>query len=205
MATTLIENRTRGANLKRCTNMERIFVLEMLASDSCNPTEAARNARYKHPAQAAAKLLKKPRIKALLGKAKREREERTQITSDEVWKYLHRVLSFDPADILTDAGDGWWYLKDLRTIPKEIRQMIESHEPAVMHLGEESYEKCMKVKFVSKTTALTTAARHALPPVVQQHEVVVANIDYKALYQDQKNAEDPLEKRLLLEEGRRKQ
>lgn len=207
MSTTLIENRKNGADLKRCTNMERIFCLEMMASETFNQTEAAKRAKYKHPAQAAAKLMKRPHIKAILGKFQREREERTQITSDRIWEYMDRVLQFDPGEIYEDAGDGWWYIGKLQEMPRKIRQMIENSEPAVMKVGtdddgDDVLQKCMKVKFVSKTSVLGMAARHAIPPPIQKHKVEVVRMDLDSLVIDSQFSDDPIEDRLRMEDGR---
>ncbi len=166
MSTRLIENRKNGANIKRCTNMERMFVFHMLASESRCSTEGAREAGYKNPSQAANKLLKRPHIKALLGAAQREREERTQLSADDVWRYLHRVMFFDPAEIFSSAGDGWWWLKDLNDIPLEVRQMIEEVDIGVMKINGEDVPR-PKIKLVSKSTAVTLAAKHTIP---ERHE-----------------------------------
>jgi len=72
MATTLIDSRKNGYDPNKLTDQQKAFVMELLASENFCMTEAARNAGYKHPAQAANKLLKNKNIKAALGKAQRE-------------------------------------------------------------------------------------------------------------------------------------
>lgn len=171
MGTTLIENRKRGAPLDRLTASQRMFVLELLADKSWNATEAARRAGYKNPSQAANKLLKDKKIKAILGKEKALREERTKLTSDQVWEYLHRVLSYNPLSLFKTDGDGW-YLESLDDIPEEVGQMIEEITTKTREYDDGSKETTFHIRMVSKATALTIAAKQAVPDV-SEHRLAI--------------------------------
>jgi len=169
MGTSLIESRKNGASPKRLTDQQRMFVLELLADDNYSPTEAARRAGYKNPPQAANKLLKNKAVAAILGKAKREREERSKLTSDDVWRYLHSVLSFNPFKMWERCSDEW-VVRDPETIPDEIACLIEEVEEQTIEQNGQRITR-FKVKPVSKSRALEIAARHALP---QEHQLKAA-------------------------------
>lgn len=198
MSTTLIKNRKNGVDIERCTNMERMFVLQMLASESCNSTEAARAAKYKHPTQAAHQLLKRPHIRALLGKYQRQREERTQLTSDKIWEYIHRVIFFDPAECYPSAGPGWWIVKSIHEMPLGHRQMIEGIDVKTIKIKGEDVP-IVTVKFVSKGRALETAARHALPQEVNM-KAAVATVSWDELLARGNGRVNPIDERLAREE-----
>lgn len=199
-----IENRQNGADLSKLTAKQRLFCLEMIGDANFNATEAARRAGYAIPQGAVGGLLKHKAIKRFLGKQKRLREERTQLTSDVIWQQLHRAVFFDPIEAFESAGKGWWIVKDLEVIPQEFRQLIEEIKITtrpVRVLVEENGEQKVKIvdkplahlKFVSKGGALATAARHAIP---QEHEVMM-KIDYDRLYRDNRNEPNEIEGEVL--------
>jgi len=200
-----IENRTNGADIAKMSAMQQKFCLEMLADEKYNATEAARKAGYSQPNTAAFKLLANPAIKRYLGKAKRLREERTQLTSDDIWRQLHRAIFFDPAEVFESAGRGWWILKALNDIPVEIRQLIEEIHITTRQVtvpirdatsGHVTGTKVIdmplpRLKFISKSGALATAAKHSIP---QQVEV---SIDYEKLYRSNRDEPNEIEGEIL--------
>lgn len=167
----------RGVNLSRLTPKQRLFCLEMMASNLENPGKCAEAAGYskKTSPQMAAKLLKDPRIKALLGKFQYDREERTKLTSDDIWRYLHVTLNYNPLDLFEPGEDGW-YITDLAEIPPEIGRLVEEVEVHEKTDREGNLHRRLKIKLVSKSAALGIAARHAIPPPVQKHEMMVVQV-----------------------------
>lgn len=177
MSTVLIKPRQNGANIDRCTQQQRMFVLYMMADETWCPTEAARKAGAKHPHVQATRWMKLPHVRAILGKFQREREERTQMTSDDIWAYLHRVLTFDPATVYSRSGGTWWLIDDLDKMPLEHRQLIEEIGAKNIKINDKEVVVPV-VKFVSKSKALDIAARHAIP---QKHEHAVVQVPWDEL------------------------
>lgn len=195
MATTLIDNRHNGADIKRCTDQQRMFCLHMMSDLEYRPTEAAKAAGAKNPKLQANRWMKMPHVKAILGKFKREREERVELTSDDVWRYIIRVLDFDPADVFEDAGNNWWYIKNIHDIPKKIRQLIEGFDIDEIQVGDKKITK-VKVKFISKTTVLGYAVKQAIPQEVNVN--LRDTLDWGAMYeQDRSNKPDLIEQQIL--------
>ena len=174
-------------------------MLELIASDMFNAAEAARRAGYKNPAVRACKLLKDKRIQAILGKAKQDREERTKLTSDQIWEYLHSVLALNPLKLFQAQEDGW-YVTDLEEIPDEVGVLIEEVQVEEHDDGNGGVRRRLRVKLVSKASALAIAAKHSIP---QQHDVHLAVVDWDKLREDHSRDQDPfgVEQRIVLTEG----
>lgn len=193
MATGLIKKKSRGANFNRLeTQGQRTFVLEMLATQSFDATAAARKAGYKNPPQAANKLMKNPVVAAILGNEKRKREERTRLTSDDIWTYLHDVLDFDPLDIFEDVGKGWLRVKSLKDIPQSIRRLIEKVRTTVVKINGKDIPM-VEVEMVGKGLALGIAAKHAIPMEHNVKHEGTLKINLDDLLTTSENDPDPIE------------
>jgi len=200
-----LENRQNGSDISKLTAMQQRFVLEMLADPSYNATEAARRAGYSSPNKACGNLMRVPAIKRYLGKAKRLREEETQLRSEDIWRQLHRAIFFDPAEVFESAGRGWWVLKSLEDIPIEVRQLIEEirittrqvtvpiRDAGTGHItGTKVVDMPLpQLKFVSKSGSLATAAKHAIPQEVK------VSIDYDAMYRCNRDEPNEIEGEIL--------
>jgi len=179
MGTTLIESRKNGFDPNKLSDQQRMFVLELLASDNFCVTKAARKAGYKHPAQAANKLLKNKHIRAALGKAQREREERCQLKADDVLNYLRSALFFNPLHYFRPYGDGKWLIDNPDDLPEEVGRLIDGMEVKVVERDGET-RSYFKVTLVSKATALGLAMKHI---GVEKHEVT-HSVDWDVLYDE---------------------
>ena len=187
MGTSLVKNRKNGARMDKLTVQEQKFCFEVIASETWNLAEAVRKAypTCKNAAQYGTKLMQRPRIQAILGKVKREREERTKLTSDKVWEYLHRALFFDPATVYEVGSEtGWWRIKSLDKIPLEIRQLIVKIRPisVLAGSGEDSeHVPMMEVQFIDRGKVLEIAAKHCISLPKQQviHKVA---LDWDSYY-----------------------
>ena len=62
-----------------------MFIKSLLASKNFSPSEAAKEAGYKYPAQAGNSLMKNEVIRASIGKELRERKERLE------WERVYKV------------------------------------------------------------------------------------------------------------------
>lgn len=199
MSTTLIESRKRGYDPEKLTDQQRMFVLELLASNTFSITEAARRAGYASPGAAAVKLLKKPQIMAALGKAKREREERAQLSGDDVLNYLRVALFHNPLNYFDVGEDGVWEILDPKQIPEEIGRLIESVEIETFEKPDGTTESKFKVRLVSKSTALALAMKHT---TVEKHEVTVNTNWDQLLEQGDPGQQDFIERQIIEAESR---
>jgi phage terminase small subunit len=163
-STSAIQPRQKGAVKKaeKLTPPQRAFVAELLADPLMSPTQAAVNAGYKKSAasQAANSLMKNSTIAQMIGKALRERLERTEITQDEVLNFLINALFLDPLQLF-DSSEGILTLKDLATIPAQVRRLITKMEVRSRTInGGEDLETVVKVEWVSKELVLQLCMKH---------------------------------------------
>ncbi|HET6329112.1 MAG TPA: terminase small subunit [Planctomycetaceae bacterium] len=183
MPASAIENRHRGADLEKLPDSWQRFCLEMIASERFQPTEAARKAGYKHPAQAAQKLMKHPRVKAFLGKVKREREERTGLTADEMLQWMHDVIKVNPLTYFRPGDDGWLIDEDdLRSIPEWVGRLIVKMKKRTTWHGDDKIVE-YQVTLVDKATiAPLLVKHHCLTPVDNNGvNVIINQIDWSQL------------------------
>lgn len=163
MSTSRVKKHKRGSpsKVKELTVKQQDFLNLMLADINMNATDAARKVGYSQPSVAGCKLMKNPVIQRELGNALRKREERTEIKQDEVLRFLHRALTLDPMDLFHSLGDGNLRIKDLASIPPEIRQLITDLECKTRTIGETGdTESTIKIKWVSKELALQLCMKH---------------------------------------------
>lgn len=141
-----------------------LFVSELLASEKMSATEAARKAGYSQPATAGYKLLANPIIARLVGYRIHERLERNDLTQDEVINMLTTVLRFDPLELFDVDEFNNLSVKDLRTVPKEMRMCLTKIKPKKrIHRDREgniTEEHSIDLEFMSKDAALQLAMRH---------------------------------------------
>lgn len=153
---TVIEPRKNGASLKKLTSNQRMFVEYLLADEGFNPTNAARRAGYSSPSVASNRLMKKREIRAVIGKALRERVNGAKIEADAVLKHLATALYLDPLELFEIGSDGSYMVKDLNKIPQRIRRCITKLKCKVGKEGDVSVE----VELMSKDAAMTNAMKH---------------------------------------------
>ena len=82
------ELRKNGTNVKRLTDKQVRFVLEYLTDYNGTRSAIAAGYNKNRAAPTACDLLKNPKVKALVGKLRREQAERFQIQADEVLRHL---------------------------------------------------------------------------------------------------------------------
>lgn len=194
MSTTLIDPKKKGTNPDRLTNMELMFVNEMAADKKFNATSAARKAGYKAASVAGNKLLKKPKIKAALGKVLYERLDRCEVTQDEVLQYIHRVVFFNPLDYFSYGEDGKWNISDPDSIPREIGCMIEKVRGRRTTNEDGSVEEWFEVELVSKSVAMGLLAKHC---GIDQGDVLL-RLDFNTMWSTGSNGKpDPIEQQII--------
>lgn len=156
MASKLIQHSHGKGDPSKLTDQMRKFCYNLLGKAEWCPTEAARQAGYAQPSTAAFKLLKKKDVQKFLGYINRKREEASQLKANDVFNYLRLALFFNPLEFFSWDQDGF-FLTDLGDIPSEIGALIEGLD----YEGEEEGKPAkIRVRFVSKTQALSIAMRH---------------------------------------------
>jgi hypothetical protein len=195
MGTTLIKNRKNGANLGRLTDKQRMFVLELLASNDFCPTRAARAAGYKSPSVQAFQLLNKPAIQAALGKAQREREERCEVRADLVLQEVAYCALRDPIDLCDE--DGRICVDDLRKLPERIRRCIDSFK-IKRRIDPETgeIEDSIELRLAPKIASLELAMKH-LGLLTERKEISLKGIDWEPLYKSSEGEPDLIEQKVL--------
>lgn len=147
--------------LDRLTKRQRDFVLELLADESFNAKQAAKKAGYANPSQAAGKLLKNNDIQRAIGRAQRNREERTSLKADNVVEYLEAALFFNPTHYFIPSDEGQaWIMKDPSQLPEKYGRLIDGMEIKTVHTREGEEITYYKVKLISKARVLELAMKH---------------------------------------------
>lgn len=149
------------AELKGLSAKQRIFLEAILAEPTMSTTEAARKAGYKNPESSGSNLMKHPGIQRAHNAMLNKRAAEFQIESHQVLMILYRALTLDPLDLFNQSSDGEITLRQLEEIPKEIRSLITELECRTRVIDEDgNTETFVKVKWVSKDTALQLCMRH---------------------------------------------
>lgn len=161
--TAAITPRKYGARKKAesLSVQQALFAQEMVADPLMSPKAAAIRAGYKESsaAQQANALMKHPIIQQMIGKALKDRMDRTEIRQDDVLRFLYNALMLDPLDLF-NAGDGFLTVKELQEIPVDIRRLITKVEAKTRQRGDEDVETTVKIEWVSKELALQLCMKH---------------------------------------------
>lgn len=159
---------------------------ELLANEKMNATEAAKKAGYKQPSTMANRLLLRPDIKAIIGKAVNERITRCQLTADAVLQHLANALFLDPLELFEKTEEGGYLVRALEDIPIEVRRCITKIKQRSRSVGgrdgEATVETYLEVELMSKDSALVNAMKHLMLINPDQNlNVNVGGLDLKAL------------------------
>lgn len=194
----ITELRKQGCNLKRLSDKMVKFCLAYLIHG--NGTQAATDAGYKKSSARfqAAKLLADPRIKALIGKRRREQGERFEIESDMVLEHLCSCVCRDGKDFV-DA-DGVLLVNNIQDLPDDVTRAIDGIEQTETTFtdkdGVTTRTVTTKLKLVSKGVALKLAMDHKGLFAAVKVEGRVA-LDLDKLYRDTGIIDvDPIQERL---------
>jgi len=152
---------SRGADITKLTPMERMFIEELLADEQFNLTAAARKAGYKQPSTMANRLISRPAIRKILGKALQERITRCRLTADEVLEHLRNALFLDPLDLFERTEEGGYVVRSLEDVPLKVRRCITKLKQRTRYVGE-SVETYLEVELMSKDAALVNAMKHLM-------------------------------------------
>jgi phage terminase small subunit len=169
----------------KLTDRQRAFVAEYVVD--MNATRAAVAAGYspKTAASLGCQLLDDkvyPLVAVEVRRALARKELVAERKADDVLRYIHCVMWFQPLQFFLPGDDGGWLLDEdkLATLPPAIGCLIEEVEVRrfVVGTGADRQEVTRYwVRLVSKTAAMALAAKHQLgdkspPPVMQQNTVI---------------------------------
>ena len=157
MASRMIKKRMRSCKPGELTDRQRLFVSEYLADPEFNASSAAKKVGYKHPGQAAGKLLANPKVMSLIGKELRSRSEALKITAERVLLELGRIGFANPQEMFSKEG----VLLDITEMPEEIARSISSIKVKTHTNDDGEMESATtEVRFWNKGQALELIAKH---------------------------------------------
>lgn len=182
--TKLVKPRKRGGDSTKLNACQQKFVLELLALGMVNCAEAVRRAypNCKNPAQYATKLLKMPRIQAVLGKTMQEDVERLQLDRDLVLKHLYFAVTANRAGLFDEKGimvlnhqvvDGEVVGSTIHDLPEALQQCINGIKQRVKRYevdGAMVEVVETELKFIPKESAIEMAMKHKGLFAPEQHE-----------------------------------
>lgn len=194
MPTRLIQPRTRGADEKRMTPNEQLFVKALMADPQWNTTRAARAAGCKNPSQDANRMLKSPVVQAALGKAVHERAKRFDVKAEDVLRELIAIGGANIQDLVDEDG----LIIPLHELPRELATAIKSFKVVEKVVqgddGEPITMRVSDVVFHDKLTALEMLAKHlGLFEKDNAQTKPTLNFDISQLYQ-RPITDDPVER-----------
>lgn len=163
MATGQIEERKRGTRqYDKLTEQQKSFVKFLLADPAFDLTEAARLSGYQSPGAAGKRLVKNRIIAAMVGNEIRKRNERLELTADNVLKRLQALLDADLTELYDESG--LCSMAKIKALPTVIRQCItkikSTKRCTVDDDGNKEYYDVYDIELMSKDQALQLAMRH---------------------------------------------
>lgn len=184
------ELRKNGVNLKRLSDkMVRFCFAYMI---HMNATQAAIDAGYgvKGASVMGARLLKNPKVKALIGNLRKKDCEKFTIERHKILQHLASGALRDGRDFVDDKGVIHTNLRDL---PEDITRAIDGIKQKVRTRttrdGEEIVEVETELKLMSKAACLDLAMRHKGLFATQEVDLKV-KFDFNELFEDQSETID---------------
>lgn len=143
--------------LQGLSDKQAVFVMEYIGD--LDATRAAKEAGYKQPQSTGSKLLRNDKVNRAIQEVVGPKLVATELNSENILKQLSNFLFRDIVDFVDDNG----YLKcDIKAIPEEARQCIDSFE--TQDEWDEDGNVCgqkVKVKLVGKGPMLELAMKYA--------------------------------------------
>jgi phage terminase small subunit len=142
------------------SEQQKLYCAEFIVD--FNGTAAAKRAGYTegHAKDTACRLMKRPDIRAEIGRLLTERRERTLLTAENVMRELASIAFSDPADMLDADGN----MLPLHLMPPHMRRAISGFDVDTVTRRESGevvpIHDVYKIKFWDKGTALERAMRH---------------------------------------------
>jgi phage terminase small subunit len=165
------------------------FVNEYLID--LNATQAAIRAGYseKTAKDIGCENLAKPNIAEAIGKAFKERAQRTKVDADWILKHCSEMLTADIGDILNDVGS----FKPISEWPKIWRQMLSGCDIKELFDYEKGVKsnigELIKAKFVSREKILELTGKHVNVGAFKENVAFNGNLTVEIVqFGDDKNS-----------------
>lgn len=176
---------------------QRLFVEAYVVC--ADAKQAAITAGYspKSAANKASQLLNSteyPHIKRAIDLLKIKKEESVLKSADDILKYIHTAMFFEPLRFFQPGERGGWLIDEegWKSLPPAIGCLIEEVQRRVVVRGEgdtRTEEVTYWVKLVSKSTAMTLAAKHQLG---EKLNIVYTHINWNDLYAASQQVNDAI-------------
>lgn len=149
--------------------------------------KAAQEAGYSNPGPTATRLTNPdeyPLVCRYIADLREAQDKKSNLKPNDVLRYIHNVMTFNPLLFFEPGdGDGMWQISEERykELPQEVAQLIEELQVRTVRLGKGDNAKEMKVykvRLVSKTVAMTLAAKHQL---TETSEVIHHHVNWDEL------------------------
>lgn len=174
-----------GDKLPSLRVKQRLFAVHY--AEHGNPKLAARQAGYKAPPC----MERNRELQEAAEQRMQALEKESELRAEYVRGYIHDVLEFSPLDFFDVAPDGGWCItpERMQALPAHVKKLVESVEMR-FHGGRAT----LTVKFISKTAALSMAARYTL---TQKHVVAAAQLPWDEINRAlARESEDAVAKKL---------
>ena len=190
------EMRVRGADLKKMTDLEMRFCLHYVIC--WVGAEAVRVAGYKskNPDVMAAAILKRPHIKAYIGKIKREDHEEFTIKRHEILWHLWACATRNGKQFVDKEGRLLLNSQNINDLPDEVTAAIDGIEQEETYWtdgdGVEHTKLKTKIKLASKVACIDMAMKNkgAYAAEVTEHKLA---FDFDQLYFPPENSGETLD------------
>lgn len=147
--------RYHGARKGKLTDKQKAFVTEYVKD--FNGKRAAEAAGYSQPPQAAAQLLKKPDIKAAIGRHHKDNENLSILERSRVLEELKFIVERNVKDLVDENG----IVRELHELPDAVARAIDGIK--VRQIFDADGEVCgqtIEIKLVPKLPAIELAMKH---------------------------------------------
>lgn len=153
--------RRKRVDVSSLNDMQLLFVKELTANRALSPSQAAKNAGYKKPYQAAAQLLKNPIVKKALGKDLGDKIQKIDLRAERVLQELMDIGFADPGELFDKDGN----LLPIPKMPESVRRALSGFdvETTTVHSRdgeEETTYTTVKPRFWSKPQALELLGKY---------------------------------------------
>ncbi len=161
----------------KLTDKQRAFACEYIRVRDATKAALAAGVSERSAASMGCQWLDRDRFPLVAAEVDRllaQVEERSVMSAVEVRRYVHTVMQVSLPDyFLPGEGGGWLIsLDDFRRLPPHVKQLVEACE---MHStetttkdGRQVVQSVLRVRLVSKTTAMVLAAKYGL---TERHSV----------------------------------
>ena len=203
------ELRDRGIDLKRVPDQWFKFACAYVLRGCTNGKQAAIEAGYskKTAAFRAVKILKDPRMKALLGKMLNNQYKEFKLEAAEILWHLWACATRNGKDYVDERGHLLLTSQNINDLPDEVTAAIDSikqkRKVYTTKNGKTVEEIETDIKLVDKGKCIDMAMKHKGLFAPQEVHGRLEVFDFDKLYQSQRQTldVDPIEQKLLEEQN----